>query len=607
MENKKLISEITRIQEMMGVQVITEGKLLTKLEKYLLPSIEKLIKTGEKTVDKEMEQAFVKSLDNTIADASNPYSKKLEQNGIKTLEDLANLETKGFTKEEVEGITKIFLKKAAAEIEQNFPGLIQKTVDDAVIGSSGYKRMINFIKKTNQKWVDGVIPNEGKEKAQKLLDQLKKSRETYSNLSELSPELRESTIKELDDAINSLEQKLNGTFKKEVKGAVEDAATGELTQEASEEVQSALDEVGDVVIDESKLGDITTQPFTEEEVVKTVLPELESDMKLFQKGLWNSASEEMRAKWKLDVTKKTIQMTKDAVKLSDDVIKNNAKQLEAMEKIWANPNIDEAFKKKMIEESANSLGLKLSPKAWQWWKKQLLEGFGVGINKIGFKEYYKKFISINIIWSVLSVANNIIKASNSPGGSPSPIEDLDGWLAAYQPGEILIKTFTPFFLGRIVTVAVDLGTKEYRIPSSSEVQEYLAGNGVTTPSQYEYKNNEDAGTLNVYKGSDILGQFKYNNDKNKVEPFGELKPELTPSGGSNTNTGGGSTTPSNVVATADELKTYINQNFNPHPSATEWRAWSFTIDPSDKSIIKGTKGSTTITYQKQSDGSYKQK
>jgi hypothetical protein len=87
MENKKLISEITRIQEMMGVQIITEGKLLTKLEKYLLPSVEKLIKSGEKTADKEMEQAFVKSLDDAIADASNPYAKKLEQKGIKTLDD----------------------------------------------------------------------------------------------------------------------------------------------------------------------------------------------------------------------------------------------------------------------------------------------------------------------------------------------------------------------------------------------------------------------------------------------------------------------------------------------------------------------------------------
>lgn len=607
MENKKLISEITRIQEMMGVQVITEGKLLTKLEKYLLPSIEKLIKTGEKTADKEMEQAFVKSLDNTIADASNPYSKKLEQNGIKTLEDLANLETKGFTKEEVEGITKIFLKKAAAEIEQNFPGLIQKTVDDAVIGSRGYKSVINTAKKTNQKWVDGVIPNEEKEMAQKLLDKLKKSRETYSNMSELSPELRESTIKELDDAINSLEQKLNGTFKKEVEGAVEDAATGELTQEATEEVQSALDDVADVVIDEEKLGNLTTQPFTEEEVVKTVLPELEADMKLYQKGIWDSASEEMRAKWKLDVTKKTMQATKDAVKLSEEVIKNNEKQLEAMEKIWANPSVDEAFKKKMIEESANSLGLKLTPKSWEWWKKGLLEGTGFGGTTPSVKAYMKKFLYINIVWSVIEVGYSISKASNAPGGSPNPVKDWDAFLAAYHPGEVLIKTFTPFFLGRAIVFGVNAATNEYRIPSSSEVQEYLAGNGVTTPSQYEYKNNENAGTLNVYKGSEILGQFKYNNDKNKVEPFGQLKPELTPSGGSNTNTGGGSTTPSNVVATADELKTYINQNFNPHPSATEWQAWSFTIDPSDKSIIKGTKGSTTITYQKQSDGSYKQK
>jgi hypothetical protein len=358
-------------------------------------------------------------------------------------------------------------------------------------------------------------------------------------MSELSPELRESTIKELDDTINSLEQKLNGTFKKEVEGAVEDAATGELTQEATEEVQSVLDEVGDVVIDESKLGDITTQPFTEEEVVKTVLPELESDMKLYQKGLWDSASEEMRAKWKLDITKKTIQMTKDAVKLSDDVIKNNAKQLEAMEKIWANPNIDEAFKKKMIEESANSLGLKLNPKAWQWWKKQLLEGTGFGGTTPSVKAYMKKFLFINFVWSAIEVGHSISKASNAPGGSPNPIKDLDGWLAAYHPGEVLIKTLTPFFLGRVIVFGVNVATNEYRIPSSSEVQEYLAGNGVSTPSQYEYKNNEKIGTLDVYKGEEILGQFRYNNDKNKLEQFGKLDPELTPGGGSNT--GGGST------------------------------------------------------------------
>lgn len=602
MENRKLINEITRIQQMMGVQVITEGKMLSKLEKYLLPSVEKLVKTGERTTDREIVQSFVKSLDNTIEDAANPYSKKMEEKGIKTLEDLANLASKGFTKREVDDITRIFLKNAAEAIEKDFPGLIEKRIDDAVVNSKSYITALNRVKKVNSKWSDGVIPETERELAEKSLELLKKSKKAFSEM-DISDSLKTTTIKDIDDAISNLEKKLDGTFKKEVEGAIEDATVGELSQEATEEVENVLDEVGDVVIDESKLGDITTQPFTEEEVVKTVLPELEADMKLYQKGIWDSASEEMRAKWKLDVTKKTMQATKDAITLTDNVLKNSEKQLEAMEKIWANPNVDEAFKKKMIEESANSLGLKLSPKSWEWWKKGLLEGTGFGGTTPSVKAYMRKFLYVNIIFSVIEVSSDYVKAANAPGGSPNPLTDFDGFLAAYKPGEVLIKTFTPFFMGRIIIAGVNMGKKDYRIPSSKEVQEFLAGNGVSTPSQYEYKNNETAGTLDVYKGTDILGQYKFNTETNKVEQFGQVSAELTPSGGSNNNN---QTQTQTIEATSGDFKTwYDNSHPTQHPTAQEWNDYTLTVNSGDKSIINVKKGSAiNFNYKKQQDGTY---
>ena len=77
-----------------------------------------MVKSGEKTFSKEIEQAYDKALADVIADAASPYAKKLESAGVKTIEDLANLEGKGFTKEEVQAFTQDLLKRAAKVVNR---------------------------------------------------------------------------------------------------------------------------------------------------------------------------------------------------------------------------------------------------------------------------------------------------------------------------------------------------------------------------------------------------------------------------------------------------------------------------------------------------------
>ena len=583
---KNLINEITRIQEMMGVQVLSEGKMLKPLEKFLLGATEKLVSSGEKTISKEMEQAYDKALSDVILDATSPFGRKLETAGVKTLEDLANLEGKGFTKEEVQAFTKELTQKTVQKVEQFFPKVGVEAVDGYIKGQAWFKRGMNRIDKAMSSFAEGV-PEDQVESVKDAITGWKAMKVKIEN-TQLSESEMKSALAKIDAGIAHCEEKLSKTVG-DVAGT-----TGE--KAAEQGVSEVVDEVS-VTIDEGKLGDITSQPFTEEEVIKTVLPQLEEDIKLYQKGIWNSTTPQMREKWKLDVTKKTIQATKEALTLADGVIENNAKQLEAMEKIWANPKIDEGFKKKMIEQSLKDLGLKLNPKSWEWWKKGLLKGTGFGSTTPSVKEYMKKFLYINIVWSAIEVGFSIAKTSNSPGGQPNLIKDWDAFLAAYHPGDVLVKTFVPFFLGRVIVFGINALTNEYRIPSSTEVQEFLAKNGVNTPSQYEYKNNETAGTLDVYKGSDILGQFKYNNDKNKIEPFGQLKPELTPSGDSTTTTNPPVTGGGEAITTA-EVETFLTTGQD--ASGRKFRKEQFTATQKDANTVIvefGTGAKITFTKE----------
>lgn len=604
MKNRNLINEVTRIQEMMGVNLITE-----KVLDYFLKPI---IKAGEKAIEsaevKALKSAIESSLDDVLKAVDNPLTKKMETAGIRTIDDLAKIGEKGLTKAEVKKIEKYVADNIIKKLETTGQSdIINKIKLGAFESTPEFAKLKNKTNSIADAWGNGTLSADEFELAK---GEVRNLRTTKINLSKSG--LNEDELKlmytEIDTAIAKIEKNITesgGKLEKAGETAATDAIEDEVVNNLESNVEAKIDEVS-ITIDADKLGDITSQPFTEEEVIKTVLPQLEEDMKLYQKAIWNSTTPQMREKWKLDVTKKTIEATKKAITLADGVIENNVKQLDAMEKIWANPAVDEGFKKRMIEQSLKDLGLKLSPKSWEWWKQGLLKGTGFGSTTPSVKEYMKKFLYINFVWSAIEVSYSIVKTANSPGGQPNPFKDWDAFLAAYHPGDVLIKTFTPFFLGRFIVAGINAGTNEYRIPSSSEVQEFLAKNGVNTPSQYEYKNNETAGTLDVYKGSDILGQYKYNSEKNKVEQFGNVNPELTPSGSSSSNSNN-PPAPVTTVATDTELIAFVNKTFpaaNDHPTTEQWGKYTFTVDPNDKSKITATNGSITLVCQKQADGSY---
>lgn len=606
MKNRNLINEVTRIKEMMGVKLITENVL----SKFIDP----ILKSAEKKIESAEIKSLKKAVQSTIDDAlsgnfGSTLSKKMESVGIRTIEDLSKISEKNLTKSELKEIEEFMVMKISEKLASTGGSKqLDKTLLNTFESLPQVKQLEDEITSTAKAWGEGPLLNDEIQSAQRAIENFKEMKITLSKNQNLSKEEINLLSSQIDDGIAKIEKNITesgGKFEKAGETAATDAIEDEVVDNLDPNVESKIDEVS-ITIDSDKLGDITSQPFTEEEVIKTVLPQLEEDIKLYQKAIWNSTTPQMREKWKLDVTKKTIEATKKAITLAEGVIENNVKQLDAMEKIWANPAVDEGFKKRMIEQSLKDLGLKLSPKSWEWWKKGLLKGTGFGSTTPSVKEYMKKFLYINFVWSAIEVSYSIAKTSNSPGGQPNPLKDWDAFLAAYHPGDVLIKTFTPFFLGRFIVAGINAGTNEYRIPSSSEVQEFLAKNGVNTPSQYEYKNNETAGTLDVYKGSDILGQYKYNNDKNKVEQFGQVKPELTPSGNSSSNSNN-TPAPVTTVATDTELIAFVNKTFpaeKDHPTTDQWGKYTFTVDPNDKSKITATNGSITLVCKKQADGSY---
>ena len=204
---KNLINEVTRIKEMMGVKLLTESPLLKILEKGLLGSTEALVKSGEKTFSKEIEQAYDKALADVIADATSPYAKKLESAGVKTLEDLANLEGKGFAKEEVQAFTQDLLKRAAKVVEQFAPEAAQDLIDKTVKEQPFFVNGMKNVDKAMSAFMDGV-PAEKVESVKTVMGKLEKVKQDIINNKALSQTEKDIAVKRFDDAIASLESKL---------------------------------------------------------------------------------------------------------------------------------------------------------------------------------------------------------------------------------------------------------------------------------------------------------------------------------------------------------------------------------------------------------------
>jgi len=230
---KNLINEVTRIKEMMGVNLLTENPLMKFIEKSLLGSTEALVKSGEKTFSKEIEQAYDKALADVIADAASPYAKKLESAGVKTIEDLANLEGKGFTKEEVQAFTQDLLKRAAKVVDQFAPEAAQDLIDKTFKESSSYVNTMKRVDRAMSSFMDGV-PSEKVEGVKKHISALEASKLSIINSKALSQTEKEIAARRIDEAIASLESKLAQ--------GVENAAAAAL-KVSEEQAQKLTDEL----------------------------------------------------------------------------------------------------------------------------------------------------------------------------------------------------------------------------------------------------------------------------------------------------------------------------------------------------------------------------
>jgi Asp-tRNA(Asn)/Glu-tRNA(Gln) amidotransferase C subunit len=166
-----------------------------------------LVKSGEKTFSKEIEQAYDKALADVIADAASPYAKKLESAGVKTIEDLANLEGKGFTKEEVQAFTQDLLKRAAKVVDQFAPEAAQDLIDKTFKESSSYVNTMKRVDRAMSSFMDGV-PAEKVEGVKKHISALEASKLSIINSKALSQTEKEIAARRIDEAIASLESKL---------------------------------------------------------------------------------------------------------------------------------------------------------------------------------------------------------------------------------------------------------------------------------------------------------------------------------------------------------------------------------------------------------------
>ena len=113
MKNRNLINEVTRIQEMMGVNLITE-KVLDYFLKPIIKSVEKGIESAEV---KSLKSAIESSLDDVLKAVDNPLTKKMETAGIRTIDDLAKIGEKGLTKAEVKKIEKYMADTIIKKLE----------------------------------------------------------------------------------------------------------------------------------------------------------------------------------------------------------------------------------------------------------------------------------------------------------------------------------------------------------------------------------------------------------------------------------------------------------------------------------------------------------
>ena len=227
MKNRNLINEVTRIQEMIGVKLITE--------KVLDYFIKPIIKAGEKGIEtaeiKSLRSAIESSLDDVLKAVDNPLTKKMETAGIRTIDDLAKLSEKGLTKAEVKKIEQYMadniIKKLETTGQSNIIDRIKLDVFDSTPQFSKFKDKVTS---TSDAWGNGKL----------IDDEIELAKAEVKNLQRMKLELSKSGLNEnemrllnseIDDAIVKIEKNITesgGSLEKAGETAATDAIEDEV-------------------------------------------------------------------------------------------------------------------------------------------------------------------------------------------------------------------------------------------------------------------------------------------------------------------------------------------------------------------------------------------
>lgn len=613
MKNNMLLTEVSRIREMMGIKLLTEAPLAkygeSALEKLFLGT-EKGIESAEKT---SLTQAGERAIESLSKDTESGISKKLESAGIRTLEDLAKIGEKGLERAEVATIKNAFVKQAIKELEQSGgSGAIEKILSTGGRNSPTFKTVRGEVAASMESF-GTKIDSEYIGFANETLEDLVKLKKGIESQVDISDAIKKELTDDLDNAIATISKNVEeagGTpfgksveqgFEGEIEGAVDSKISDELNPEVKTSIDDALNGVDDIEINIDSL--LEAQNPTPEEVSKTFLDAIKPDLE--KSKFWSTLrTPEQQEEFSKQVQAMFTNWCKENKVVADKFLLNNDKNVEALVKVWNNPATAPSTKIKMIEDATKSLNLKWGPRDLQYWKNYIqpwkVASSGEILNpftKEGFNEYFKKYMIVNLALVGAGIVKDVVTGTNVGYDNLPGDNWLEKRVNLFQPGEAILKTFLPFIYSYPVLWGMDAATNEFRAPSEKEVIEFLKTTlDVSDKTKYEILVDVD-NKITVVKDkntSETKGSYSYDNVNKKIVVNNGLKP------------GDLATPPPNqtIEASKTDFKTWYDASLYKSTPLIE-----YNVDGSDKTLIvakgKNSQGvEMTIKFKKQNDGSY---
>jgi hypothetical protein len=601
MKNKNLINEVTRIREMMGVKILSEGPM-SKM------GIEAFLKFLGKTVEKDeaaaLKMALEDSLDTMLKKADRETAEKLEKIGVTSLEGLE----KNINSQEVKSIESELVQKALQNLEDLGMGNLVRQYEK--IGgelSDSYLNFLDMIKVVGERFkIDASsgqrLGDTGIAKAEKAIEQVEKMKSQIGDLN-ISKSEKDMLFQQADKEIAEIQKSIK------LSRGIEDAAETTIESGIEDNIMPTEEEV------EGMYRSLSTNELVSQKITNMTPNDLKMTgrewfTKLKNKDITKLTEEEMS--WFLQLSEKGV-WTPDELKLlslDSPSIKETAdfmKMWQEYDKKYANFRDQQNLP--TFEKFLNSKGFK-KPVGWNKFMGRSLKfvrDLGkhwsycfTNLGEMGTKQWWKSFMNVCMHGAVLF------------GGAIPFIYNTSGRIV--DKGVEALNDLTPFSSEEITKFVTEFFN--YNDPKIDGISIYGSKDAAAnaklrdTPPVVTVLSSK-LGTIKLTPGVSVDGvmhdTFKFEpshapivagNEKMTPHTMTTISstPPITPATGT-------------VEASESELKTFINTKFTHPPSAAEWAEWKFTIDSSDKSIITANNSSKglTIVAQKQADGTYNEK